>query len=111
MFAGCLVYRRLFGYLTFVVKMPLKIYASVFTESVIMAPFRWPETRHDIALATEVTACNPVKPSDWENLAARLSELFPTESAKVELKGRGCRERVDRLIEKFKAEDAKALKR
>ena len=111
MFVSYLVYRRLFDYRKFAVKISLKIYASVFTESVNMAPFRWPETCHDIALATEVTACNPVRPSDWKNIAARLSELFFTESTKVELKKRGCRERVDRLIEKFKAEDAKALKR
>ena len=78
-----------------------KIYVSVFTEPVIMVPFRWPEARHDIALATEGTACNPVKPSDWENFAARLCALFSTESTKVKRKGRGCRERVDHLIEKF----------
>ena len=42
----------------------------VFTESVILVPFRWPATPHDITLATEVTACNPVKSSDWENIAA-----------------------------------------
>lgn len=79
-----------------------------------MAPtkaFRWPENKHDIALATEVAAFSPVKPKDWETLAARLSKMFTTESTNVELKGRGCRERLERLIDKFKAEDAKALKR
>ena len=64
-----------------------------------------------LAMTLLSPGCNSVKPSDWENIAARLSELFFSESTKVELKGRGRRERVDRLIEKFKAEDAKALER
>ena len=78
-----------------------------------MAPtkaFRWPDNKQDIALATEVAAFSPVKPKDWEAIAARLSKMFTTESTQVELKGRGCRERLERLIDKFKAEDAKALK-
>ena len=61
MFVSYLVYRRLFGSRKFAVKISFKIYASVSTESVIMPPFRWPETRHDITFATEVTGCNPVK--------------------------------------------------
>jgi hypothetical protein len=76
-----------------------------------MAPFRWPETKHDISLAIEVTASNPVKPKDWDAIAERLSEAFSTDTNKVQLKGRGCRERMERLIDKYKEEDAKALKR
>ena len=53
----------------------------------------------------------PVKPHDWEAIAGRLSTAFSTDLTQVELKARGCRERMDRLLEKFKVEDAKALKR
>ena len=49
---------------------------------------------------------------DWDEIAAKLSEAFSTAKGKlVELKGRGCRERMDRLLQKFKAEEAKSLKR
>ena len=48
-----------------------------------MAPFRWPETRHDIALAIEVSVANPVKPKDWETIAERLSTAFSTDTIKV----------------------------
>ena len=76
-----------------------------------MPPFRWPSIQHDIALAKEVAASAPEKPADWDNLAARLSFAFSTDESIVELKGRGCRERMNRLLEKYKQEDAKALKR
>ena len=76
-----------------------------------MAPFRWPETYHDLALAKEVAQYMPEKPQEWEEIAKRLSEVFSTETKQVELKGRGCRERMDRLLERYKTEDAKALKR
>ena len=76
-----------------------------------MGPFKWPDTRHDIALAIEVATSNPVKPHDWEAIAGRLSTAVSTDLTQVELKARGCRERMDRLLEKFKVEDAKALKR
>lgn len=76
-----------------------------------MAPFRWPDTRHDIALAIEVSTSNPEKPQDWVAIAGRLSTSFSTDSVEVELKGRGCRERMERLLDKFKTEDAKAIKR
>ena len=33
-----------------------------------------------------------------------------TEDKHIELKGRGCRERMDRLVEKIRAEDSKSLK-
>ena len=76
-----------------------------------MAPFRWPETRRDLALAKEVAQCMPEKPQEWEGIVKRLSEAFPTEAKQVELKGRGCRERMDRILDRYKEEDAKALKR
>ncbi len=70
----------------------------IFIEATNMAPFRWPDARHDIALAI-----NRVKP--MEIIA------FSTDTNKVQLKGRGCRERMEHLIDKFKEEDAKTLKR
>ena len=76
-----------------------------------MAPFRWPNTKHDIALAKEVAAAQPTTSQDWEIIAATLGTLFSTEDKPVVLKGRGCRERMQRLIDKFKQEDARSLKR
>ena len=58
-----------------------------------MAPFRWPEARHELALAKEVAQHNPEKPDEWEAVARRLSKAFSTDSNTVELKGRGCREK------------------
>lgn len=76
-----------------------------------MAPFHWPEVRHDLALATEVANCFPERPQEWEDLAKQLGQAFSTETKQVELKGRGCRERMDRLLDRYQSEDAKALKR
>ncbi|CAB4023044.1 Hypothetical predicted protein [Paramuricea clavata] len=36
-----------------------------------MAPFRSPDTKHDIALAQEVSAAKPVGSQDWEIIATR----------------------------------------
>ncbi|CAB4015161.1 Hypothetical predicted protein [Paramuricea clavata] len=66
---------------------------------------------NDIALAREVAASRPEKPNDWDEIATRLSEHFSTDGKPVELKARGCRERMDRLLSKYKQEDAKSLKR
>ena len=76
-----------------------------------MPAFRWPGAWHDLALAKEVVCVRPSKPVEWDEVAAKLSQAFSTMERPVELKGRGCRERLDRLLEKFKSEDAKALKR
>lgn len=77
-----------------------------------MPNFRWPTVYHDISLAKEVYSTRPEKPSDWEVIAAKLSVLFSTKDDKsISLKGRGCRERLDLLIKKYKEEDRKALKR
>ena len=76
-----------------------------------MPSIRWPETRHDIALAKEVASRRPVKPLDWDAIAADLNASFSNVEKPVELKGRGCRERIDRLLDKFKSEDTRSLKR
>ena len=76
-----------------------------------MPQFRWPEMKHDVALAKEVASVRPSKPTDWEGIAGVLSVAFSTDDKPVALKGRGCRERLDRLIDKFKTEEAKSLKR
>lgn len=41
----------------------------------------------------------PEKPQEWEDIAKRLSEAFSTEVKQGELKGRGCRERMDRILD------------
>lgn len=76
-----------------------------------MAPFCWPEARHELALAKEVAQHNPEKPDEWEAVARRLGKAFSMDSCTVELKGRGCREKMDRILTKYKEEDMKALKR
>ena len=76
-----------------------------------MPQFRWPEMKHDIALAKEVASVRPSKPADWEVIAGVLSAAFSTDDKPITLKGRGCRERLDWLVEKFKTEEAKSLKR
>lgn len=43
-----------------------------------MAPFRWPEARHKLALAKEVAQHNPEKPDEWEAVAKRLGKAFST---------------------------------
>ena len=65
-----------------------------------MPAFRWPETCHDIALAKEVVFSRPTKPINWDKIASNLNAAFSTEDKPVELKGRGCRERMDRLLAK-----------
>ena len=54
-----------------------------------MAPFRWPDTKHDIALAKEVAAAKPTSSQDWEIIVTTLATLFSTKDKTVELKGRG----------------------
>lgn len=52
-----------------------------------MAPFRWPDTRHDIALSIEVAMCKPAKPQDWEIIATKLSNIFSIEDRPLEEEG------------------------
>ena len=53
-----------------------------------MAPFRWPLVQNDIDLAIEVDAARPEKSSDWDVIAAKLSNHFSTPEKPVELTGR-----------------------
>ena len=76
-----------------------------------MAPFRWPNTFYDICLCKEVAARRPSSPAEWDIIAESLSDAFSTPKKVIELKGRGCRERVDRLIDKYNLDDKKALKK
>ena len=76
-----------------------------------MSPFRWPLLQYDTMLCKEVLARRPSSPSDWDSIAEALSQVFSTADKPVELKGRGCKERLDRLIEKFNQNDKKSLKR
>ena len=75
-----------------------------------MPGFRW-ELKQDIALTTEVVSKRPHKPVDWSHVAEDLNPLFYTEDKPVQLKGRGCRERMDLLLKKYKDDDKKYLKR
>lgn len=59
----------------------------------------------------EIVARLPSKADEWKDIAEFLSSLFSTENNPVVLKGRGCRERSELLIKKFKSEEHKALKR
>ena len=64
-----------------------------------MAPFRWPEPRHELALAKEEAQHNPEKPNEWEAVTRRLGKAFSLDSFTVELKGRGCREKIDYITQ------------
>ena len=70
-----------------------------------MAPFHWPKVDQDIALWKEIIAWRPTKPDDWEDIAEFLSNLFTTENNPVQLKGRGCRERSELLVKKYKSQE------
>lgn len=65
-----------------------------------LAPFRWPNIQNDLALAKKVAARKPQTHQDWDEIATVLSGVLGSESNRVDLKGRGCRERLARLIEK-----------
>ena len=76
-----------------------------------MPQFRWPEVENDIALAREVASKRPSKMLDWEAIAQVLSTAFSPSSKPVHIKGRGCKERMERLLAKFRSDDRQALKR
>lgn len=76
-----------------------------------MPQFRWPDIWHDIALAKEVISKRPKKPWDWDTIAINLNAVFSKDDKPVQLKGRGCRERMNRLLEKYRSEDSRSLKR
>jgi len=68
------------------------------------------DLKQDIALATVVVSKQPHKPIGWSDVAEDLNASFSTEDKPVQLKGGGCRERMD-LLKKYKDDDKKALKR
>ena len=70
---------------------------------------RW-ECDHNLALTTEVVARRPHKPADWNDLVKTLNTSFSTKEKPVQLKGRGCRERMELLLKKYKDDDKKVLK-
>lgn len=76
-----------------------------------MAPFRWLLVQNDIDLAIEVDAARPEKSSDWDLIAAKLNNHFSTKENPVELTGRSCRERMDRVLKNYKSEESRSLKR
>ena len=77
-----------------------------------MAPFRWSTTSNDILLGTEVSARKSKSLADWETIAGILSQTFHSDDDKqVNLTGRARREWLERLINKFKEEDKKSLKK
>ena len=59
-----------------------------------MSQFRWPEVANDTSLAREVVGRRPSKLAAWEVIAGILSLAFSATSKPVQLKGRGCRERL-----------------
>lgn len=76
-----------------------------------MAPFRWLLVQNDIDLAIAVDAARPEKSSDWDVIAAKLRNHFSNPEKPVELTGHSCRERMDRVLEKYKSEESRCLKR
>ena len=79
--------------------------------AVNMPTFRWPDTSYDIILAKEVVASRPTKPLDWDLIASKLNGVFSTEDVPVYLKGRGCKERMERLLNKYKTDDTASIRR
>ena len=75
-----------------------------------MPPFRWPSIQQDLALAREGAARKPEKASDWDAVALAVSQAFSTDEKVITLKARGCQERMERLLLKYRTEDAKGLK-
>lgn len=76
-----------------------------------MPQFRWPTVANDVSLAREVVGRRPSKPAEWDEIAAILNSAFSTPSKTVQLKGRGCRERLERLVSKYREDDSQSLKR
>ena len=74
-----------------------------------MLPFRWPLVEQDLHLARQASYHRPEKPAEWEKVAQRLSEAFSDGGNFVKRKGRGCRERMERMLQKRKAEDVRSV--
>ena len=63
---------------------------------------------HEILLLKEKLGQNPTSAEEWGKLAVTLNSL---EVPKFAVNARSCRERVDRLIMQFKAEDLANLRK
>ena len=63
-----------------------------------MALFQQSEMKHELALAQEVAKYFPEKPQEWDEVAKILSKAFSTDDKQVEVKERGCREKMDRIL-------------
>ena len=75
-------------------------------------PFRWPLQKQDLLLATEVASRQAIKQSEFEPIASVLSvEFGKLTPGKLVSTARACRERMERLLEKYINGDKKALKR
>ena len=74
-----------------------------------MAPFRWLEMKHELALAKELAKYFPEQPHEWDEVAKTLSKALSTNNKQVEVKERGCREKMDRILEKFKSDVLKII--
>ena len=46
---------------------------------------------------------------DWEEIAVTLNAAFSSDDKPVQLKARGCRERMELLLKKYKDKDTKSL--
>jgi hypothetical protein len=55
-----------------------------------------------LLLVTEVAARNLKNGTEWETIACVLSKAFSTDDKSVEVTGLACRERLERLIAKYK---------
>ena len=74
-------------------------------------PFRWPKPSQVLALVRECAKEMPEKTSDYEVIAERLSSAFSTEHQEVTIKARGAKEKMERILKKYKGEDNQSLKR
>ena len=73
-------------------------------------PFRW-SLPQDIALCEEVRNTRPDRLEQWQTIADRLNKAFSTEEFEMDVRGRGCRERLNLLVRKYREEDRKSLRR
>ena len=64
-----------------------------------MVPFQWPDIWHELALAKEVAKYFPkALRVGRAEVAKILSDAFSTDDKQI--KGRGCREKMDKILEK-----------
>ena len=62
----------------------------------------------DILLLKETVAANPQSPEGWKTVASNLNGL---DTPKFQVEGRSCRERVERLVKQYKADDRANLRK